>query len=78
MILSVSYSSSCVSMNGYKPTAAAGPLVEDFLLCMFSVLPLLHLLFAEVTPLRCREMVLGDSHNEHDRVHSINLRPGAF
>lgn len=40
--------------------------------------PLLHLLFAEVTPLRCREMVLGDSHNEHDRVHSINLRPGAF
>lgn len=34
--------------------------------------------FAEVTPLRCREMVLGDSHNEHDRVHSINLRPGAF
>lgn len=39
---------------------------------------LLHLLFAEVTPLRCREMVLGDSHNEHDRVHSINLRPGAF
>ncbi len=34
--------------------------------------------FSEVTPLRCREMVLGDSHNEHDRVHSINLRPGAF
>lgn len=33
---------------------------------------------AEVTPLRCREMVLGDSHNEHDRVHSINLGPGAF
>lgn len=33
---------------------------------------------AEVTPLRCREMVLGDSHNEHDRAHSINLRPGAF
>lgn len=33
---------------------------------------------AKVTPLRCREMVLGDSHNEHDRAHSINLRPGAF
>lgn len=34
--------------------------------------------FAKVTPLRCREMVLGDSHNEHHRAHSINLGPGAF